>query len=273
MSSVKLFAKMLLFLVNTIVFERNIIVRMLLKDKVIFITGSNRGIGKSILTSFAQQGARIIAHSREKNEDFNELINNLESLYEVDIHPIYFDLNDIPKLNDLKKLVFGFNKIDVLVNNAGIFHGGLLQMVKDEEIESIFNTNLISMIRLTRSLIPFLRRSVYPSIVNISSISSFDLQSGDSLYGVSKAAVNALTKTLSKELAPLNIRVNAIAPGIVDTDMARSIEPKAYQRALDRTILHQPISPDDIAKVVLFLASEDSIIINGEIIRCDGGRI
>jgi 3-oxoacyl-[acyl-carrier protein] reductase len=246
---------------------------MLIKKRVVFITGSNRGIGKSILTSFAQHGAIIIAHSRERNEKFEKLIHNLESLYEVDIHPIFFDLNHIPDLNDLKSLLSEFKNIDVLVNNAGIFHGGLLQMTKDEEIENVFNTNLFSMIRLTKSLIPFLRRSVYPTIVNISSISSLDLQSGESLYGVSKAAVNALTKTLYKELAPFNIRVNAVAPGIVDTDMARSIESNAYERALGRTILHQPILPDDIAKVVLFLASEDSKIINGEIIRCDGGSI
>jgi 3-oxoacyl-[acyl-carrier protein] reductase len=246
---------------------------MLLKNKVVFITGSNRGIGKSILTSFAQQGATIIAHSREKDDSSDQQIQDLRLLYGVQIHPIYFDLKNIPCVSEMKNHLTGFKWIDVLVNNAGIFHGGLLQMTTDEEIEQIFNINIISMIRLTKSLIPFLRRSSSSSVINISSISSFDLQVGDSLYGVSKAAVNALTKTIYKELAPLNIRVNAVAPGLVDTDMAKSIEPKAYQKALDRTLLHQPISPDDIAKVVLFLASEDSKIINGEIIRCDGGKI
>jgi 3-oxoacyl-[acyl-carrier protein] reductase len=174
---------------------------------------------------------------------------------------------------DIKEKLGDFKNIDVLVNNAGVIHGDIIQMTRDEDIEKVFSVNLFSMVRLTKILIPFLRRSEEPSIINISSINSFDLEIGNSLYGVSKAAVNALTKILYKELAPLNIRVNAVAPGLVDTDMAKSIEPKAYQKALDRTLLHKPISPDDIAKVVLFLASEDSKIINGEIIRCDGGRI
>jgi 3-oxoacyl-[acyl-carrier protein] reductase len=246
---------------------------MHLKNKIVFISGSNRGIGRSILTHFAQQGATIIAHSRIYNEVFEKEMKELSCITHTTIFPIYFDLNNIPSQTEIKEKLVDFKNIDVLVNNAGVIHGDILQMTRDEDIEKIFGVNLFSMIRLTKTLVPFLRRSDAPSIINISSINSFDLEIGNVLYGVSKAAVNALTRTLYKELSPLNIRVNAIAPGLVDTDMAKSIEPKAYQKALDRTLLHKPISPDDIAKVVLFLASEDSKIINGEIIRCDGGRI
>jgi 3-oxoacyl-[acyl-carrier protein] reductase len=246
---------------------------MQLKNKVVFVTGSNRGIGRSILYHFAQHGATIIAHSRHYNKILEEEMKEISSITKTIIYPVYFDLNNIPSQMDIKEMLSDFKKIDVLVNNAGVIHGDIVQMTRDEDIEKIFSVNLFSIVRLTKILIPFLRRSEEPSIINISSINSFDLEIGNSLYGVSKAAVNALTRTLYKELAPLNIRVNAVAPGLVDTDMAKSIEPKAYQKALDRTLLHKPISPDDIAKVVLFLASEDSKIINGEIIRCDGGRI
>ena len=246
---------------------------MLLSDKVIFISGSNRGIGRSVLGMFAKLGANIIAHSRQQSESFEKELHELSLIHNVKIYPVNFDLTKVPSQTEIKNLLVEIKRIDILVNNAGVIHGDILQMTRDEDIEKVFDVNLFSMIRLTKTLVPFLRRSDAPSIINISSINSFDLEIGNVLYGVSKAAVNALTKTLYKELAPLNIRVNAVAPGLVDTDMAKSIEPKAYQKALDRTLLHKPISPDDIAKVVLFLASEDSKIINGEIIRCDGGRI
>jgi 3-oxoacyl-[acyl-carrier protein] reductase len=242
-------------------------------NKIVFITGTNRGIGFSILSLFVKHGAVVIAHARNYSEEFEFNLQEISLKYSATILPVYFELSDIPSQLELKKILGDFKHIDILVNNAGVIHGNLLQMTQDSDIERIFNINLFSIIRLTQRLIPFLRRSISPNVINLSSINSYDLEIGNTLYGVSKAAVNALTKTLYKELAPLNIRVNAVAPGLVDTDMARSIEPKAYQKALDRTLLHKPISPDDIAKVVLFLASEDSKIINGEIIRCDGGRI
>lgn len=246
---------------------------MRFKDKIIFITGSNRGIGKSILHLFASEGAEIFAHARSYSESFESELNSLKSKFSTSIFPVYFDLNDIPTQSKFRELMLNSKHLDVLVNNAGIIHGDLLQMTKEEDIGKVFETNVFSILKLTQRLIPYLRKGQNPCVVNISSINSFDLEIGNSLYGVSKAAVNAITKTLYKELAPLNIRVNAVAPGLVDTDMAKKIEPKAYQKALDKTLLHQPISPDDIAKVVLFLSSEDSKIINGEIIRCDGGRI
>lgn len=246
---------------------------MRFSNKLVFITGSNRGIGNSILNLFASEGCEIIAHARKFNESFEESLQALAIKHHTKITPIYFDLSLIPSNNELKELIPMIKKLDILVNNAGIIHGDLLQMTLESDIQKLFDTNVFSILKLTQRLIPFLRKGENPCIINISSINSFDLEVGNSLYGVSKAAVNALTKTLYKELAPMNIRVNAVAPGLVDTDMAKKIEPKAYQKALEKTLLNQPISPDEIAKVVLFLASEDSKVINGEIIRCDGGRI
>lgn len=246
---------------------------MRFKDKVVLITGTNRGIGNSILHLFASEGATIIAHTRKHTKDFESDMKVIADDYSVEITPVYFDLTKIPSNTELKELLPTLKKVDILVNNAGIIHGDLLQMTLESDIQQLFDTNVFSILKLTQRLIPFLRKGKNPCIVNISSINAFDLEIGNSLYGVSKAAVNALTKTLYKELAPMNIRVNAVAPGLVDTDMAKKIEPKAYQKALDKTLLHEPISPVDIANVVLFLSSEDSKVINGEIIRCDGGRI
>jgi 3-oxoacyl-[acyl-carrier protein] reductase len=187
--------------------------------------------------------------------------------------PIHFDLRQIPTNLEVKnQLGDNFKNIDVLVLNAGVYKEGLFQMYGSDSISETFEINLFSNVKLIQMMIPYLRKSSNPSIILISSISSLDFESGNSIYSMTKAGINALTKSLYKELSIYNIRVNAVAPGLVDTDMAKSIEPKAYQKALDKTLLHKPISPDDIAKVVLFLASEDSKIINGEIIRCDGGR-
>jgi 3-oxoacyl-[acyl-carrier protein] reductase len=247
---------------------------MRFKGKNILITGSNKGLGLSLLKSFHSEGANIIAHSRLSSKSIQEFVE-AKTLKESNIVlPLNFDLRQIPTNLEIKnQLGDNFKNIDVLVLNAAVYTEGLFQMYGSDSINETFEINLFSNIKLIQMMIPYLRKSSNPSIILISSISSLDFESGNSIYSMTKAGINALTKSLYKELSLYNIRVNAVAPGLFDTDMAKSIEPKAYQKALDRTLLHKPISPDDIAKVVLFLASEDSKIINGEIIRCDGGRI
>ena len=240
----------------------------------VFITGSNRGLGLSLLNQFHSMGANVIAHVR-KQSDSEELRNNFKNNPTGStFHSIYFDLKSIPSSREIQeKLGNEFKIIDVLVVNAGIYNEQLFQMSSDSILEELFEVNLFSAIKIVRKLIPNLRKSKNPSIIFISSIASMDLEIGNSLYGITKAALNALTKSLYKELSPYNIRVNAVAPGLIDTDMSKKINAKAYRKALEKTILNEPISPEDIANVVLFLASEDSKVINGEIIRCDGGRI
>lgn len=245
-----------------------------LTNKIALVTGANRGIGLEIARGMLLSGATVIFHVRNEKNILDSELENLKLSYPERIHFIFFDLRNLPSGQLLKQMLpTGINAIDILVNNAGIIHGELLQMTKDDDINEIFNVNLFAVIRLTKALIPYLRRSKTATVINISSINSFDQEVGNSLYGVAKLALNGLTKVLYKELSIYGIRVNAIAPGLVDTQMAANIEKKAFERALSHQIGHQPIQPQAIAKVVLFLASEDSSIINGEIIRCDGGRI
>lgn len=247
---------------------------MLLKEKNIFITGTNRGIGKAILTECAKNGANVLAHARQKSEEFLKFINQLSLQYNVSITPIFFDMNDINQMRKtVKECMKSNKKIDVLINNAGIAHGGLFQMTPVENIKEIFNINLFAQMELTQLIIKLMTRNQSGNIINMASISGLDLKSGNSAYGTSKAAIIAWTKVLSKELATYNIRVNAIAPGLSNTNMATLMKSKAGEEMIKHSLMKRLGTPEEIANVAVFLASEKSSFVNGQIIRVDGGSI
>lgn len=247
---------------------------MLLKGKNIFITGTNRGIGKAILTECAKNGANVLAHARCENDDFLKFIKQLSLQYAVSITPIFFDMTDINQMRKtVKECMKSNKKIDVLINNAGIAHGSLFQMTSVENIKEIFNINLFAQMELTQLIIKLMTRNQSGNIINMASISGLDLKSGNSAYGTSKAAIIAWTKVLSKELATYNIRVNAIAPGLSNTNMATLMESKAGEEMIKHSLMKRLGTPEEISNVAVFLASEKSSFVNGQIIRVDGGSI
>ena len=246
----------------------------LLENKVALITGANRGIGKAILETFAQHGAHIWACAREKNTKFEMFLSEISHKYKVSVKPLYFDLKVETEIKEaFKPLISQKEKLDILVNNAGVLHGSFFQMTSLSKIREIFEVNFFSQLLVTQQLIRLIKRQGKGSIINVSSISGLDADVGFVAYGSSKAALIFATKTLALELATLNIRVNSVAPGLTNTDMSRLIEQKAKENMIKRNAMQRMAYPQEIANSIVYLASDLSEFVNGQVIRIDGGII
>ena len=240
--------------------------------KTTIITGSNRGIGKALVTQFAKAGYDIWACARTKNLEFEAYIKRLSEQENVAITPVYFDLTDSDEMKRQVKMILTEAKsIDVLVNCAGIAHGGFFQMTSVETIKKVFDVNFFSMLELTQLVLRRMVRNKSGSIINLASISGLDSRAGNCAYGTSKAAVIAWTKTLASEVGGLGIRVNAIAPGLTDTNMAKQMESRAGAEMVENSVMNRLVLPEEIANIAVFLASDNASIINGQVIRADGG--
>ena len=247
----------------------------MLKNKTALITGSNRGIGFSVLEKFASEGCNIYAHSRKSNAAFEQKASEIAAKYNVEIKHIHFDLLDIA---EIKTAIMSFIKtkapIDILVNSAGIIHGGLFQMTPVHTIRDVFSVNFFGMLEVTQLVSKYMIRKRQGSIINIASVAGMDLSAGNCAYGTSKAAVIAFSKTLSSELSAYGIRVNVVAPSLTDTGMALTTEAKKEREMLsdNKEPFKRMAKPEEIANSVCFLASDQSSFINGEVIRVDGGN-
>lgn len=238
----------------------------------VLITGSRRGIGKTMVESFAREGLNVFAHARQPNVEFESYLKELSEAYSVHIRPIYFDMTDIENMKKtIKELYKEDIRLDVLVNNAGIAHGGLFQMTSVDTIRQVFDINLFSQMSLTQLVLRGMQRNKSGCIINMASISGIDLQAGNSAYGVSKAGIIAWTKTLAAEMGEYGIRVNAIAPGLTDTDMSRQMESKAGAAMKEQSVMKRLATPQEVANVAVFLASDRASFVNGQTIRVDGG--
>lgn len=243
----------------------------MLKNKNIFITGTNRGIGKAILTECAKNGANIWAHTRRESNEFKNTINELSEKFNVQIWPIYFDLKDEKAIDEtIKKIKRQKLSLDVLINNAGMMKDDIIGMISDKIIEDTFKVNVFAPIKLLQFAARFMMKQKFGSIVNMSSIVGVEGNKGQVVYSSSKGAIVALTKTAAKELAPYNIRVNAIAPGMIDTDMFRSIGEDKQKLRIENIGMHRIGTPEDVAKACVFLASDMSSYITGQILGVDG---
>lgn len=245
-----------------------------MQDKWVFISGASGGIGTALLKSFASKGYCIIAHARKPRESFVSTIEKIQRKYSVSVVSVYFDMCDEvamkATIQDLyKKRIYP----SVLINNAGVAHGGLFQMTPVSQIKEVFEVNLFSAMKLTQFLIKgMMRVEGNRAIVNIASIAGIDLLPGNSAYGVSKAAVIAWTKTLAGELGGFGIRVNAVAPGLTDTNMSTLMEKKAGEEMIKSSSMKRLAKSSEIATTVVFLAGEEASFVNGETLRVDGGK-
>lgn len=245
---------------------------MLLKNKTAVITGCNRGIGLSILEIFSKNGANIIACVRKNNDDFSKQISKISKKYSNKIDIISFDLENNEEINEGFQEIIKLNKqINILVNNAGINQISLFQMTSLNIFRRVFEINFFSVINLTQKILKLMVKNNNSKIINISSNAASLSSAGRSAYAPSKAAIISFTEVLSKELGSLKINVNAIAPGLVKTDMMQNTPKKIIEEALKNTPLNESAKPEDVAKVALFLASESSNHINGETIFVTGG--
>ena len=245
---------------------------MLLKDKTAVITGCNRGIGFSILESFSKNGANIIACVREADSNFKKKIEDLSKEHKNKIDIICFDLEKEEEISkdflEIKKI---YSKIDILVNNAGINQMSLFQMTTLKTIKTVFDVNFFSIISFTQKILKILSKNSNAKIINISSNAAKLCSAGRSGYAPSKAALIAFTKVLSKELGNYKICVNAIAPGLVNTDMMKETPENVVNDALKNTPLKKAAEPEDVANTALYLASNLSNHVTGETIYITGG--
>jgi 3-oxoacyl-[acyl-carrier protein] reductase len=245
---------------------------MLLSGKNAIVTGANRGIGRAIVEEFAQHGAAIWAHARRETPEFVADMAAIAGRCGVVIQPVFFDVTDRGAMKaGIQEIVSSKRPVDVLVNNAGVAHGGLFQMTPMNTVREIFEINFFSVLEFSQPIVRMMQREKRGSIVNIASISGLDLKSGNVAYGVSKAALMAATKTLAAELGAYGIRVNAIAPGLTDTDMAKQMSEKAHREMVESTSLKRLAQPKEIADVAVFLASDMASFVTGHVLCADGG--
>jgi len=243
-----------------------------LTRKTALITGCNRGIGRAILEAFVKEGASIIACTRSIDDELKGVYNTLSEQYGVQIYPICMDLSDQESIKQGMKEVTDLKvPIDILVNNAGIAKFRPFVMSKIDDFKEMMQVNLYAPIQISQYVVKNMLRQKKGSIINFCSISGMDMNAGNAAYGTSKAAIASLTRTMAKELAKTGIRVNAIAPGFVETDMNKQIATEYMETMLQQIALGRIAKPEEVARIAVFLASEESSYMTGQIIRVDGG--
>ncbi|MEH2052157.1 SDR family NAD(P)-dependent oxidoreductase [Nostoc sp.] len=245
----------------------------LLQGKVALVTGSSRGIGWAIAEVFAAHGTKLYLNARTAGS-LDELITQLHETYEVQAIPLYFDVSNPEEVKKGFRELFDTSKqLDIMVNNAGVLDDALIGMMTESQIDRVFGVNTFGVLYGCQYASRMMARYKSGSIINISSIIGTNGNDGQAVYGGSKAAVIGITKSLAKELAPNNIRVNVIAPGFIDTDMARSLPEDKFQERLGSIKMGRIGQPREVANVALFLASELSTYVTGQVIGVDGGML
>lgn len=240
----------------------------------VLVTGSNGGIGRAIIEKFAENGYDVVAHSRRDTTEFDNLLASLQKKYGIKTYKVLFDVTDSCAMkSEIRRVRNEKIEIDTLVNCAGVAGGNLLAITPMKEIRQIFDVNLFAYMELAQLLVKPMIRKKQGSIVNIASFEGINLYPGNSAYGVSKAAVIAWTKVLAKEVGDFGVRVNAVAPGFVDTEMARHTGEQERNKMLENSAFKRLAEPKEIADAVYFLASDNASFITGEVMRVDGGMI
>jgi len=239
------------------------------RGKVALVTGSTRGIGKAIAVALAERGATVIVTGRDRGTA--EIVaNNIKNEFDVEAHGFGLDLSgDIESVwKEIKQAV---GTVDILVNNAGITKDNLFIRMKDEEWEQVIDVNLTGTYKITKLVVKDMIKKRYGRIINISSIIGFIGNIGQVNYSTTKAGLIGFTKSLAKEVASRNITVNAVAPGFIETEMTETLPAEIKESYLKQIPLGRFGKPQDVANVVLFLASDLASYITGETIHVNGG--
>lgn len=239
---------------------------MLLNDKVAIVTGASRGIGRAVAETFVAQGASVLLLAR--SDAVHDVAKALNQGGEV-ATAIQGDVNDEASVRAcIQRCRKDHGRLDVLVNNAGAMTQAVLGMVSMNDLRSLLEVNVVSAMNMTQYATRLMKDS--GSIVNLASIASRGLV-GSAAYSAAKGAVVSLTRAAAKELAPRNVRVNAIAPGFIDTELTRNLSPENREQALATIRMGRLGEPQDVANVALFLASDLSAYVTGQVIGVDGG--
>jgi 3-oxoacyl-[acyl-carrier protein] reductase len=230
-------------------------------NKKVLITGGCRGIGLAVTERFLSEGFFVTAIYNKSAETAKKLAENYPNFSGIKL-----DLSESPDLSELSDGDFG-----ILINNAGIAEQKLFTDISDADFDRMFDINIKSVFRVTRAVVPAMIRKKSGAVVNISSVCGLTGASCEVHYSASKAAVIGFSKALAKELAPSGIRVNCIAPGVIDTDMCRGFDENTKTALIEATPLGRLGTPRDIAEAAFFLASENASFITGQVLTVDGG--
>ena len=245
----------------------------MLKGKIVIVTGATRGIGKEIALTLAQNGANIAMNYRNLNSEVEDLINEIKS-FGVDVLAIKCDVSITDEVdNFVKEVKSHYNTIDILVNNAGITKDGLILRMKEEDFDDVLDVNLKGTFNTTKAVSSIMVRQKYGKIINISSVVGISGNAGQCNYAASKAGVIGFSKSVARELASRNINVNVVAPGYINTDMTKNLPDKVKEEIIKSIPMKKIGDPKEVANLVLFLSSNLSDYITGQVINVDGGMV
>ena len=242
----------------------------LLEGKVALVTGAGRGIGKAIAVRFAQEGANVAFTDLVVNEAVEETVKELEALG-VKAKAYASNAANFDETHEVvKQIVEDFGRIDVLVNNAGITKDGLMMRMSEAQWDAVINVNLKSAFNFIHAVTPIMAKQRGGSIINMSSVVGVSGNAGQCNYSASKAGMIGLAKSIAKEMGPRGIRANCIAPGFIITEMTNQLPQEIKDQWAQQIPMRRGGTPEDVANVALFLASDLSSYVSGQTIHCCG---
>lgn len=243
----------------------------ILDGKVALVTGATRGIGRAIALKYASEGADVAFTYRSQHEAAEALVNEIEAMG-VKAKAYTSDAADFAQAHEVVEDVKNvFGRIDILVNNAGITKDGLMMRMDEAQWDAVIDTNLKSAFNFIHACTPVMARQRCGSIINMSSVVGVSGNAGQCNYSASKAGLIGLAKSIAKEMGPRGIRANCIAPGFIATDMTGALPENIRQEWEKQIPMRRGGTPEDVANVALFLASDLAGYVTGQVINCCGG--